>query len=166
MSSKNLSVRTHVQSRSENAISTPISAYARRNASSPSPTSPEFLREERDWPSPIVSPMPFSMPSLPPTLFPGFGDYSFPPTPDFEFPAKRRQRPSVSGTSSESSKNASPQYQCKPLPDLGEVQYIRRTSIGGIRISSTPQVADVGESYLQRRRHVGLDCPMVQEDTS
>ncbi|KAJ7068109.1 hypothetical protein C8F01DRAFT_591093 [Mycena amicta] len=114
------------------AANTPISSYVRRKTPGASPTSPSFPREPQDY-SPSASPMPFSIPTLPP-LFPrSASSDSFPLTPNSDI----EHLPST---------NSSPNPANKPLPDEERI-YLHRTYHTGVRISSPPMSADAQGRY-------------------
>jgi hypothetical protein len=122
------------------AANTPISSYVRRKSPLSSPISPSFLRDDA-FDSPAYSPMPFTLPTLPPLFCQlSSASDSFPPTPNSD-------HHSSSGDSSPSS------YQPKPLPEFLEEPFIRRSYPHGVRISTPPRSADLTDHY--RRRHLG-----------
>ncbi|KAJ7742435.1 hypothetical protein DFH07DRAFT_40874 [Mycena maculata] len=132
----NLSVNVYGSS-SDLSANTPISTYVRRKTPGASPTSPTFPREALD--SPSASPMPFSIPTLP-SLFPrSASSESFPLTPNSDVEPEHN----------------SPNYSCKPLPDVVEAgTFLHRGHHTGVRISSPPRSADIIGGRQPRSRAV------------
>jgi hypothetical protein len=121
------------------AANTPISTYVRRKTPGTSPTSPTFSRDA-GYQSSAGSPMPFTLPTLPP-LFPQSASSDvFPLTPD-------------SDSELLSSEHNSPIYQSKRLPDILEVgTFTRRPRHHtGVRLSTPPSSADLREHHPRRR---------------
>ncbi|KAJ7095214.1 hypothetical protein B0H15DRAFT_97675 [Mycena belliarum] len=125
----NLSVNVY-GSNSDLSANTPISTYVRRKTPGASPTSPTFPREAYD--SPSSSPMPFSIPTLPP-LFPrSASSDSFPLTPNSD---------SGGVESGHSSPNMNYPAKALPEPDSATT-FLHRGHHTGVRISAAPRLVD------------------------
>jgi hypothetical protein len=135
----NLSVNVY-DSTTDLSANMPISSYVRRKTPQSSPISPSFSGDG-SFDSPAMSPMPFTLPTLPPLFcHMSTSSYSFPPTPSTD-------------THTMCSDNISPSHHPKPLPEFSEERFIRRSYRHGVRISTPPRSADLSENY--RRRHIG-----------
>jgi len=131
---RNLTVNVY-GSTTDLSANTPISIYVRRKTPGASPTSSTFSRE--DLGSPMASPMPFTLPTLP-LLFPQSANSdNFPLTPTSDAEA--------------SSETNSPNH--KPLPDVSDTgAFMPRSRYRtGIRISTPPRSADLSGRHSQHR---------------
>ncbi|TFK76085.1 hypothetical protein BDN72DRAFT_365827 [Pluteus cervinus] len=122
-----LSIRLY-GSASELPANTPISTYVRRKTPGTSPTSPTFPHGSRDGTSPSNSPMPFSLPTLPPMFPRSPSSDSFPLTPD-----DVDQLP------------PSPEFSQRSILDPNFSRKSRRHI--GVRISTPPSSAELHPQY-------------------